>query len=70
VCRVLTDFLASGGTVVEEGHQVTAALRGMQCLGVDFVDGDIAAHARLGGMSPASFDKDFDRLGAERLQLS
>jgi predicted nucleic acid-binding protein len=68
VCRVLTDFLASGGLVVEEGLQITVALRDMQRLGVDFVDGYIAARAGLGGMSVASFDKDFDRLGSVRLQ--
>ena len=70
VRRVLTDFLASGGLVVEEGIQVIAALRDMDRLGVDFVDGYLAARAGLGAMSVASFDNDFDRLGAERLPLS
>lgn len=69
VRRVLTDFLASAGLVVEEGLQVTAALRDMERLGIDFVDGYLAARAGLGGISVASFDKDFDRLGAERVQL-
>ena len=69
VCRVLTDFLASGGLVVEEGLQITAALRDMQRLGVDFVDGYLAARTGLGGMSVASFDRDFERLGSERLPL-
>lgn len=67
VCRVLTDFLASGGLVVEEGLQVTVALRDMERLGIDFVDCYLAARAALGGLSVASFDKDFDRLDAERL---
>lgn len=69
VCRVLTDFLASGGLVVEEGLQVAAALRDLERLGVDFVDGYLAARAGLGGSSVASFDRDFDRLGAARLLL-
>ena len=69
VCRVFTDFLASEGLVVEEGLQVTAALRDIQRLGVDFVDGYLAARAGLGGMSVASFDRDFERLGSERLPL-
>jgi len=69
VCRVLTDFLASGGLVVEEGLQVAVALRDMERLGVDFVDGYLAARAGLGGICVASFDRDFDRLGAERLPL-
>jgi predicted nucleic acid-binding protein len=67
--RVLTDFLASGGLVVEEGLQVAVALRDMERLGVDFVDGYLAARATLGEMTVASCDRDFDRLGAARLPL-
>jgi predicted nucleic acid-binding protein len=66
VCRVLTDFLASGGLVVEEGLQIVAALRDMERLNVDFVDAYLAARATIGGMSVASFDRDFDRLGTQR----
>lgn len=69
VHRVLTDFLASDGLVAEEGLQVTAALRDMERLGVDFVDAYLAARAGDGRLSVASFDKDFDRLEAERLPL-
>jgi predicted nucleic acid-binding protein len=69
VCGVLTDFLASGGLVVEEGLQVVAALRDMERLNVDFVDAYLAARAATGGMSVASFDRDFDKLGAQRLTM-
>lgn len=67
VCSVLRDFLASGGLVVEEGLQVVAALHDMKRLGVDFVDGYLAARAGLAGMAVVSFDNDFTRLGAKRL---
>jgi predicted nucleic acid-binding protein len=69
VCRVLTDFLASGGLVVEEGLQIAVALHSMERLDVDFVDAYLAARAGVGSMSVASFDRDFERLGAERLAL-
>lgn len=66
---MLTGFLASGGLVVEEGLQVTVALRDVERLGVDFVDGYLAARAGLAGTRVASLDKDFDRLGTGRLAL-
>lgn len=58
------------GALDVQGLQVTAALRDMDRLGVDFVDGYLAARAGLGAMSVASFDNDFDRLGTVRLPLS
>ena len=69
VTEVLTSFLASGGLVVEEGMLLVAALAQMAEQRVDFVDAYLAAKARLSGAPVATFDGDFDRLGAERLAL-
>ena len=69
VAEVLTSFLASGGLVVDEGMLLAAALAQMAEQGVDFVDAYLAAKARLPGAPVATFDRDFDRLGVERLAL-
>jgi predicted nucleic acid-binding protein len=69
VADVLTSFLASGGLVVEEGMLLVAALAQMAEQRVDFVDAYLAAKARLSGAPVATFDRDFDRLGVERLAL-
>ncbi len=66
VAGVLSGFLASGGLVVEEGMQLTAALAEMAERRVDFVDAYLAVKARLSGDPVATFDNDFDRLGVER----
>ncbi len=69
VAEVLTSFLASGGLVVEERMLLVAALAHMAKQGVDFVDACLAAKARLSGAPVATFDRDCDRLGVERLAL-
>jgi predicted nucleic acid-binding protein len=69
VGAILIEFLASGGLVIEEGVQVAAALRAIADQGVDFVDGYLAARARMAGLPVAGFDRDFDGLGVERLAL-
>jgi len=70
VASVLTSFLASGGLIVDEGMLLASALDLMVEQRVDFIDAYLAVKARLSGAPVASFDNDFDRLGAERLPLS
>jgi predicted nucleic acid-binding protein len=36
---------------------------------IDFIDAYLAVRARLSGAPVASFDRDFDRLGVERVAL-
>jgi predicted nucleic acid-binding protein len=55
VARTPDGSLASGGLIVEKR--------------VDFVDAYLAVKARLSGAPVASFDRDFDRLGLERIAL-
>jgi len=69
VADVLTSFLASGGLVVEEGMLLVAALAQMAEQRVDFVDAYLAAKAGLSWAPAATFDGDFDSLGAERQAL-
>jgi len=69
VADVLTSFLASGGLVVEDGMLLAVALAQMAEQRVDFVEAYLAAKARLSGAPVATFDRDFDRLGVERLAL-
>jgi len=69
VADVLTSFLASGGLVVEEGMLLVAALAQMAEQRVDFVDAYLAAKAGLSWAPVATFDGDFDGLGAERQAL-
>lgn len=67
IADVLTSFLVSGGLVVEEGMLLVAALAQMAEQRVDFVDAYLAVKAQLSGAPVATFDRDFDRLGVERL---
>ena len=69
VADVLTSFLASSGLVFEVGMLLVSALAQMAEQRVDFVDAYLAAKARLSGALVATFDRDFDRLGVERLAL-
>ena len=68
VSAVLVEFLSSGGLIVEEGMQLVAALRQMVACNVDFVDAYLAEKARLAGSPVATFDRDFDRLGVDRIE--
>jgi predicted nucleic acid-binding protein len=70
VAAVLSSFLASGGLVVEEGMLLISALAEMAEQRVDFVDAYLAVKARLSGAPVATFDRDFDRIGVERLALN
>ena len=69
VASVLTSFLASGGLIVDEGMQLATALDLMVEKRVDFVDAYLAVRARFSGDPVASFDRDFDTLGVERVAL-
>lgn len=69
VASVLTSFLASGGLIVDEGMLLASALDLMVEKRVDFVDAYLGVKARLSSAPLASFDRDFDRLGVERLAL-
>jgi predicted nucleic acid-binding protein len=69
VAAVLSSFLASGGLVVDEGMLLISALSEMAEQRVDFVDAYLAVKARLSDAPVATFDRDFDRLGVERLTL-
>jgi predicted nucleic acid-binding protein len=69
VTAVLSSFLASGGLVVDEGMLLISALSEMAEQRVDFVDAYLAVKARLSDAPVATFDRDFDRLGVERLTL-
>jgi predicted nucleic-acid-binding protein len=68
VSTVLVEVLSSAGLTLDEGMQVIAALRAMAGSKVDFVDAYLAEKARLSGSPVVTFDKDFERLGVERLQ--
>ena len=69
VASVLTSFLASGGLIVDEGMLLATALDLMVEKRVDFVDAYLAVRARLSGAPVASFDRDFERLGVERVAV-
>ena len=69
VAAVLGDFLASGGLIVDEGMLLFTALSEMVAQRVDFVDAYLAAKARHSRCAVATFDRDFDRLGVERVAL-
>ena len=62
-------FLSCDGLIVDEGPVVLASLQTMTETSVDFADAYLAVRARLSGLPVASFDRDFDRLGVERVPL-
>ena len=68
--KVLLNFLASDGVVVDEGPLVNTVLHTMAATGVDYADAVVAVRARLTGAPVASFDRDFDKLGVERFDLT
>lgn len=69
VAATLASFLASGGLIVDEGMLVASALHDMAERRVDFIDAYLAARARHSRAPVASFDRDFDRLGVDRIDL-
>ena len=62
-------FLSCDGLIVDEGPVVLASLQTMTETSVDFADAYLAVRAGLSGLPVASFDRDFDRLGVERVRL-
>jgi len=62
-------FLNCDGLIVDEGPVVLASLQTMTETSVDFADAYLAVRAGLSGLPVASFDRDFDRLGVERVPL-
>jgi len=62
-------FLSCDGLILDEGPVVLASLQTMTETSVDFADAYLAVRAGLSGLPVASFDRDFDRLGVERVRL-
>jgi len=70
VVEAVVSLVAADGMTSDEGMVTIAALHTMRATGVDFVDAHLATKARLTRSPVASFDRDFDRLGVERLSLA
>lgn len=68
VCDRVTDLLAAEGIEAEERDLVLDALRVTKERRVSFVDAYLAEKARALGEPVCSFDRDFDRLGVERVR--
>lgn len=64
----VSDLVAADGIDAEERELVLDALRVMKERKVSFVDAYLAEKARALGEPVCSFDRDFDRLGVERLR--
>lgn len=65
ISEVLAQLLEDHGLQLEEGRVVLSALATMADANVDFADALLAERARISGEGIASFDRDFERLGAE-----
>lgn len=63
----VSDLVAADGIEAEEREVVLNALRSMKESKVSFIDAYLAEKARASGEAVCSFDRDFDRLGVERL---
>lgn len=68
VATALRDLVAADGVRADEEAIVLEALRLYGERRVDFADAYLAARAAKDGLPVASFDRDFDRLGVERLE--
>lgn len=68
VARALADLVSADGVRADESPVALEALRIYGERRVDFVDAYLAARASRDGTPVASFDRDFDRLGVERLE--
>lgn len=65
---ILADLVDSDDLAVEARTVVAEALSMCAARGVDFVDAYLAETARVDGSSVASFDRDFDMLGVQRIE--
>lgn len=65
ISGVLPRLLEDYGLQVEEKRVVIRALATMTTANVDFADALLAEKAGVGGEGVASFDRDFEKLGAE-----
>lgn len=55
---------------VRDGDAIRRALATRATANVDFVDAYLAELARFEGLEVATFDRDFDRLGAARMRVT
>lgn len=67
VSERVRDLVAAEGIEAEERDLVLDALRVMKEREVSFIDAYLAERARALGEAVCSFDRDFDRLGVERI---
>lgn len=68
IASALQQVMALGGVTTEQEGVVRAALTGMAHHNVEFTDAYLAELARRDGVSVATFDLDFSRLGATLLE--
>ena len=67
--NVLTKFLGNSGLDVLDEVNVLQALTLMESKRVDFIDAYLAVQARSQNESVANFDRDYRKLGVERVAI-
>ncbi|MDQ7794938.1 MAG: PIN domain-containing protein [bacterium] len=70
ISQALVSLIMAEGVVTQDGGLLVSALGQMEDRNVPFVDAFLAELVRTHGEAVCSFDRDFDRLGVERVSPS